>query len=204
MKTCSQILLAAVSCLVLSCTYAERQVADGGAYEIIVKFASDQTINEIVTQAFDDTDAEASLEKPVNGLSKELGVPFVYSRLTSGKEIVVDIPAMQVYKKVIERIRDSDEVENATLEKHANDEILVTLVSGSIESGRNIDANVFAAHLINDDRFPVSCEVRPDGRLAVTPDFERLVGVLAKNLANRSDIDYAQPNHQVRHYNNTQ
>lgn len=211
-------MLAAAILLVLSCgcSYADRQTADretagGDGYEIIVKFSADHDINATIVRAFDDAEAEASLADPVNRLSTELGVPFVYRRLTSGREIVVEVPTRQVYDNIVERIRGSDEIENATFEKrkidkvsNRPDEILVTLAAGTVAPGRSIDADLFAAHLVSDDRYPVSCEIRPDGRLAVTPDFERLVGVLAKSLASRADIDYAQPNYRVRHYNDAQ
>jgi len=211
MKKISRILLATVSILLLSCTYAERYEANDSGDEIIVKFSADQTINETIVQAFDDVDAEASLEESVQRLSTELGVPFVYSRLTSGREVIVKIPMRQVYELVAERIRNSDEVENTVIAKrtigdvsNGPDEILVTIDSSRIELGPNVDANALAALLINDQRFPVICDIRSDGRLAVAPDFEHLVARLVKELGSRPDIDYAQANYQVRHYDNKQ
>lgn len=209
MKTLSQILLASASILLLSCTYAERYEAGGG--EIIVKFAADQAINETIVQAFDDVDAEASLEESVRGLSAELGVPFVYSRLTSGREVIVKIPVRQVYEVVAERIRDADDVENTVIARRTSgdvsngpDEILVTIDSSKVELGPDVDANTLATRLINDQRFPVFCDIRSDGRLTVTPDFEHLVARLVKELGSRPDVDYAQANYQVRHYDDRQ
>lgn len=206
-----RILLTIASVLALSCTYAERDMADGSGDEIIVKFAADQAVNETIRRAFDDAGAEVSLEKSVRTLSSELGVPFAYSRLTSGREIVVEILNRQVYEMVAERIRDAGEVENAAIEKRsvgdANngpDEILVTIDRSQIRLGPDVDANALAARLVSDQRFPVICDIRTDGRLAVTPDFENLVAMLVRELASRPDIDYAQPNYKVRHYRNTE
>lgn len=211
MQTLSRILLATVSILLLSCTYAERYEADGSGDEIIVKFAADQAINETIVQAFDDIDAEASLEESVQVLSAELGVPFVYSRLTSGREVIVQVPMRQVYELVAERIRDADEVESTVIAKriagdvsNGPDEILVSIDSSKIELGPDVDVNTLTARLINDQRFPVICDIRNDGRLAVTPDFKNLVARLVKELVSRPDIDYAQANYQVRHYDNNQ
>lgn len=196
--------------VVLGCSYAEqRSVA--ASDEIIVKFAAGQSINDTIVQAFDDANAETSLEKSVHALSDELDIPLEYSRLTSGREIVIEIPTRQVIDKIAERLRGSDDVEDVVVESQAaNDvpngpnELLVTVDRSKIGSGPDVDANALAARLVADDRFPVTCEIRTDGRLVITPDFERLVVTLAEELASRPDIDYAQPNYRVRHYNKNQ
>lgn len=211
MKTISQILLVVVSVLVLSCTYAQRHESGVRGDEIIVKFAADQTVNDTIQRAFDDADAEILLGESVQRLSAELGVPFVYSRFTSGREIVVEIRSGQVYEFIAARIRDSDEVVDTAIEKRAAggvssgpDEILVTIDSSKTSGDSDLDADALAARLVGDQRFPVLCDIRADGRLAVTPDFTHLVTALVKELASRADIEYAQPNYQVRHYSDTQ
>ncbi len=196
--------------VMLGCSYPEQQSV-AAANEIIVKFAAGESINDTIVQAFDDTNAETSLEESVVALSDELDIPFDYSRLTSGREIVIEIPTGRVFDRIAEHLRGSDDVENVVIESHAAsdvpnvpNELLVTVDRAKIESGPGVDANALGARLVGDDRFPVICEFRTDGRLVVTPDFERLVGTLAEELTSRPDIDYAQPNYRVRHYNRIQ
>lgn len=205
----SRIMIATAFLTLLSCTYTDQQSAIA-AEEIIVKFAGNQAINETIVRAFDDRHAEASLRISVEELSEELGVPFVYSRLTSGREIIVEIPVGRVYDTIAERLRKSDKVETLVVLRRASserpnamDEILVTLDAAGVASTRSVDANTLGAELVGDERFPVHCELRTDRRLAVTPDFEQLVEALVKKLASRPDVDYAQPNYRVRHYDNS-
>ena len=210
MEKVLQLILIAASMLALSCTHAERFEAATSGDEIIVKFAADQPINETIVQAFDDLDAQALLQESVQALSAELGVPLVYSRLTSGREIIIEIPMRQTYEVIAERIRDSDGVEHLIIRERTSgdvsngvDEILVTVDNSKIKLGPNVDLDALATGLVADRRFPVICDYRADGQLAVTPDFERLVGALVKALSQRPDIEYAQPNFRVRHYNAT-
>lgn len=211
MKLISKTLAVGASVLVLSCSYADRHaaMADGSGDEIIVKFTADQAVNETIVRAFDEDDAERSLQESIHTLSNELGVPFVYSRVTSGREIVVEIPTRHLIELVAERIRESDNVQAAIVEirdtgdlANQGEEILVTVDSNKIDLARSEDLDAIAARLVSDDRFPVNCSVREDGRLAIEPDFKNLVGGLVNKLQDRPDIDYAQPNFRVRHYNN--
>ena len=211
MKKVAQLVLTAGSLLALSCTFAGRHDAATSGDEIIVKFAADQAINETIVRAFDDAAAHASLEEFVQALSVELGVPLSFSRLTSGREIIVEIPMRQTYEVIAGRIRDSDEVEHTSLEERTSgdlsngvDVILVTVDSSKVELSQDIDLHALAARLVADRRFPVTCDISADGRLAVTPDFERLVGALVNELSSRPDIAYAQPNYRVRHFDRTQ
>lgn len=210
MRMCLHTIASITVFVVLGCTYTEQKSV-AASDEIIVKFAAGQSINDTIVRAFDDTSAETSLENSVRALSDALDIPFDYSRLTSGREIVIEIPTRRVIDKIAERLRGSDYVEDVVIESHvANDvpngpnEILVTVDHAKIESGSDVDANALAARLVADDRFPVTCEIRTDGRLVITPEFERLVATLAEELASRPDIDYAQPNYRVRHYNMNQ
>ena len=211
MKRVSQPVLIAGSLLALSCTFAGRDEAATSGDEIIVKFAADQAINETIVRAFDDADAHAALEESVQALSAELGVPLSFSRVTSGREIIVEIPMRQTYEVIAERIRDSDEVERTSLEERTSgnlsngvDVILVTVDSRKVELSPDADLHALAARLVADRRFPVICDIRADGRLAITPDFERLVEALVNELTSRPDVAYAQPNYRVSHYDRTQ
>lgn len=213
MRMCLRTFVAGAVFVMLGCSYPEQQSV-AAANEIIVKFAAGESINQKIVQAFADTNVEKSLEESVAALSDELDIPFDYSRLTSGREIVIEIPTGRVFDRIAEHIRGSDDVENVVIESHAAsdipnvpnvpNELLVTVDRAKIESGPGVDANALGARLVGDDRFPVICEFRTDGRLVVTPDFERLVGTLAEELTSRPDIDYAQANYRVRHYNRIQ
>lgn len=207
MKTSMQFVLTVAVFAVLGCTFAEPQNA-AAADEIIVKFAADQAINEMITVAFDDKTAQASLERYVQTLSEELVVPFVYSRLTSGREIVIEVPEKRVLQMIAERIRRSEGVEKVVVARrtsqetgYAVGEILVSVDSARIEIGPRGVADALAVRLVNDARFPVNGEARADGLLAITADLERIIGTLAADLTGRSDIEYAQPNYAVHHYN---
>ena len=207
MRICLHTFTAITVFVFLGCTYTERQ-SFAAAGEIIVKFAAGQSINDTIVQAFDDKSAETSLGKSVQALSDELGIPFEYSRLTSGREIVVKIPARRVFDRISAQLRGSEDVDKVVA-RYDHDglngpALLVTVNRTRIEDGPVVDANALAARLVDDHRFPVTCEIRTDGRLAVTPDFEHLVATLAEELANRPDIDYAQANFRVRHYNTNQ
>ena len=198
---------AIVAALMAGCTYAEQNGA-AAADEIIVKFASDQTINGTILQAFDDASAETELEKSVQALSDEVGIPFNYSRITSGREIVIEIPSSPVVDKIAQRVGRAEAVDTVVTRtddvSSAPGELLVTLKRESIESGADVDPNALAAELIDDHRLAVFCELRADGRLAIMPNLERLVGTLAEQLSSRPDIDYAQPNYRVRHFERNQ
>lgn len=194
--------------VVLSCSYTERHEVVA-AEEIIVKFVADQPINETIVRAFDDKDAEVSLQKSIQGLSEDLGVPFAYSRVTSGREIVLTIPAMAVIEAISARLHESDEVEQLVVQHRATtatsnavSEILIT-VDGP-DNITSTDATALATQLIGDERFPIDCDIRTNGQLALVPDFEQLIKNLVNALSERPDIDYAQSNYRVRHYERAQ
>lgn len=201
MKPNAGSVIAAVSLALLGCTYTEQQGAAASA-EVIVKFATEQPINTTIGEAFDDAGAEASLEKSVQELSGELGVPFEYSRLTSGREIVLKVPAGPVLNAIAERLRQSPAVKTFTVD--ANDILLITLERSGIDPDLLLDPEKLGFRIIGDKRFPVDCDIRADGKLAVTPNIERLVATLVEDLGRRSEIEYAQPNHQVRRFDTNQ
>lgn len=188
--------------LLAGCSHAEMQSAAAG--EVIVKFAEGQAVNDTIVKAFEDSAAEASIEKSVQSLSQELDIPFVYSRLTSGREVVVEIPAEQVYEILVARLRDSAEVNEVTIGKRSAgtvlQEIIVVLDHKHSKLHSDDDASTLAARLIGGNRYAVHCEVRAEGQLVIVPDFDGLLETLSKALDSRADIDYAQPNYQVRHY----
>ena len=205
-------LFVSVGCLLaLSCTYAERHETATTGAEIIVKFAADRAINETIVRAFDDAEAQTLIKESVQALSSEIGVPLVYSRLTSGREIIVEIPVKQTYEVLAERIRRAESVENVAIRQRASgnvsngaDEILVTVDNSKVKLGPGADLDATAARLVADGRFRLICRLRAEDQLGITPDFEHLVGTLAKELASRPDIEYAQPNYRVRHYSRTE
>lgn len=205
MRTRSGLLASAAFVALLGCTVSEQRGA--AAEEIIVKFADGDRINESILLAFDGADENPSLQVFVQELSNELGVPLTYSRLTSGREVVVAIPATRVYDMIAERLRGVDEVEDVVIENRAfadaltvADEIIVTVNRDKIAIGPGVDADALGQRLVGSEQFPVVCNFLADGRLAITPDLEQLATSLVTKLSGRPDIEYAQRNTRVQHY----
>lgn len=184
----------------LGCSYVEQQGVAAPA-EVIVKFAPGQAINTTIAKALDDAGAEKSLGKSMQNLSAELGIPFEYSRLTSGREIVLEVPVDPVLNAIAERLRQSDAV--ATYAIASGGTILVAVDRSGIDPDLLLEPNKLGSRLIDDSRLPVHSEFRADGRLALTPDLERLVTTLVTNLGDRDEVEYAQPNYRARHYGET-
>lgn len=191
--------------LVLGCGHAEQR-SETVAAEIIVKFAAQEEISDTIVKALNDSSAETTINDFVADLSRELGVPLTYSRLTSGREIIIAIPAERVIQEIVGRLENSDGVSDVVVERATQDDgpvnigrILVTIAPSENDPG--VDADALGARLVGAEDYPVACDRLPDNRLLIRPDFERLVATLVTRLAGRPGVEYAQPNYVVRHYN---
>ncbi len=194
MRNFAKSLLTMTCVLVLSCTYADRRGTGNDGPEIIVKFSDRHAMAGIVVRAIDDAVVAETLSRDVATLSAELGVPFVYSRLTSGREIIVELQVEQTLRIIADRCRESVQID----EVHVDDEKKVVVIN--IDSDPGGDLSRFLARTVNDDRLPTTGTMRGDGRVEVAPDFDSIARILADELSSRPDVDYAQINYRVRHY----
>ena len=195
--------IASLSMLILSCTYAEQQ-RPTPAGEVIIKFSADQPVNSTILKAFDDKSAESALVESIRGLSSEEDIPIEYSRLTSGREVIVEVPEDRIFDALLRRLNNSGDVDEVVVNRRGDGggsrELLVAIRPDKTAPRLEEDADALARHLLGDNETPVSCEFRVDGRLAIEPDFERLLEQIAATLAARDDVEYAQPNFRARHY----
>lgn len=211
-----QLVLSTALCAMLSCSNAEPNGV-GATAEVIIKFGEGQgqgqgqIINEVVIRAFDNAEEEKNLAGLIRDFSREVAAPLRYSRLTSGREVVVEVLEADIIFAIAERIRRSAKVQKVGVARrttggsvggpvNTGKMLIVMLDSAFKHPTDSAAADTLANRLIADPRYPVTGARLADGQLTVTLNFERFVADLCGELTRRPDIDYAQPDHKVRHY----
>lgn len=211
MSAVYRLLISVALVLQLSCSHAgDSDLGQRIAGEIIVKFTESNSIDGLVVEAFSNDAALSDVERSVASLSKEVQLPFRFSRLTSGREVVLEIPCDEILELLVSRIRESAEVKKVSVSSsgaggaEGDAEVVVSFVSPAEYAqrlGRDATAaDALATALIADSRLSVSGRLIGDEDLAVMPDFRRIVMNLVAELNARSDVSYAQANFTVRHY----
>lgn len=183
--------------------------------EMIVKFAADHAINgEVSTLLARNASTSKRIKNLVTELGNKLGVPLRFQRITSGREVIIDIPPAAARKRLVAHLADSPDVRGADIlcdrEKtpplEPNDEIIVSFNPATApyhvvaQATPDTSIQTLANSLATDTPYRLLGRVLPDKRLALRLDLASTVSLLAKEMNGLGEVDYAQPNFTVKAY----
>ena len=211
------------SALLVSCsTASDASPADSGSNpefisQVIVKFESDAEIDADIRASMNDSDTpSAAVMQFANGLSREIGIPFEATKITSGRELLVEVRSESLLLDLQERLSQLPEIAASSRtgggpsSPYRRDEIAVKFKTGtesyralaSIDpaSGAGPVVARIAATVTRDVAYPVSSRVLTAGELLLSIDATELTQRLVTELRKRSDVSYAQANYVMQHY----
>ncbi len=188
------------------------------AGEIIVKVSERARISPQIAllMTAHEPAAAADVSAYVETLSDEAGLPFAFDRVTSGRELVLVIRRDAVLHAMAERIREHDAVKGVDIAMddagspfYRQDRLIVDFdrCSDAYRKLANLpsddaatppEVKALASSLVGDDRYHIQGTALPGARLAIGVDFRQLTLQLARQLNERADVDYAQPNYGMR------
>lgn len=183
-------------------TVSEPSIVRG---EIIVKFSNDHTIDPAISDAFADPRKTADLEAYVEQLASQMAAPLRFSRLTSGREIVVEIRREQLLSELADRVAHADRVADVEIQTHDAgltdiSELVVDFKPCNKPNlGNQASVDTTARTLLGDVPHEFRAHTRADKRLGIDIDFRDLLTDLVAALNARNDVDYAQPSYVLRH-----
>ncbi len=187
--------------------------------QIIVKFANKEPINAEVAMALE-KGAETSYEiqQFVKFLAQELRVPLRAGSITSGHELLIEIPYAEVLGRLHEHIHRLVEVTRVVVKKnesgssfYSTNEVIVsfdskgeayTIVNRAAESNTMTDASLdmLATSLAPSPLYALSTRVTADKRLALIPNMNAMTHAITQVLKEREDVEYAQPDYRLHTY----
>ena len=191
---------------------ATTQFASG---EVIVKFTGGSKAAEIVHQALqDETKSNAQLASHFSGMAQEIGIPFQVKQLTSGGEVVFSVQERDLISKLSEQLKQSRcvaevrETEFKDKDKgpmRATTGLLVSFRAGSRPAKavagapanaqlNDPDLQKFIEKLEQKLGFAVAARINEKKEFLMSVDVRAVTLELVKRLANRADVEYAQPN----------
>jgi len=192
------------------------------AAEVIVKFAQQEPVSAEITKVVigepTASQAGSAIRTYVSSLSDEIGMPLVYSRATSGRELVLALRRDVVLEELARRIRSAKDVkgvevslDDAGSPMYRTDELIVEFhrcsdslrtVSEALsgESAADEPATELGAGLVDDSRYQITARLLADKRLAIGMDWKRTTFALVKELSERPEVQYAQPSFVMRAY----
>ena len=134
---------------------------------------------------------------------------FTYARVTSGRELVLEIRRDAYLNTLAERARAAKGVDDVELvtdrtagAMDRRDEIHIRFdveSAGYAELSKTDASGVdrIARTLIDDERYPLETRVLPDRRLAIGVNSRQLTLMVVEALQSRSEVEYAQANFVV-------
>jgi len=179
--------------------------------EVIVKFSAKSKASESSAAKAGSNEPGPALVSYVHSLSSELGVPVQAKRLGSGGTVILAIDQSGLLSLWAERLRVDSAVKEVRVmpsglpDRPIRPAIQVQFVEGSAEEklvGKlAADRKQTSSELeAIKDKFekrlgcPLTVSVSDATWIQVVPDFNSITQDLAKQLAKRPDVEYAQPN----------
>lgn len=215
-----QIITAALLAFGMSGCSMANEEADAPEFvaEVIVRFSSDGQIGLAIAESLGKGgEPNADVERFAARLSKETGVPFEAVRLTSGRELILELRTEGLLAELERHVSKAPDVAacRRTTDKRSSpyrrDEVLVSFAEDSrsyaelsrIEpsTGRPDPALAeLTASLVAGFDYPVTPRRLPSGEFMLSIDVNALTNALVSTLSERDDVDYAQPNFIMRPY----
>ncbi|MGI9287994.1 MAG: hypothetical protein ACR2P1_21595 [Pseudomonadales bacterium] len=182
---------------------------------MIVKFAADHAINgEVSTLLARSASTSKRIKNLVTELGNTLGVPLRFQRITSGREVIVDVSRAAAREQLAAHLVDSPDVRGADVlcdqEKtpplEPNDELVVSFNPATapykvvMQAAPGTSMQALVNSLASDTPYRLLGRALPDKRLALRLDLAQSVTLLAKKMNELAEVDYAQPNFTVQAY----
>ncbi len=188
--------------------------------EMIVKFAAEHPINaEILTLLTHNESSSERVKQLVREIGDELGVALRFERITSGREVVINIPREKALEQLATQLAATSGVDRVKIlcaqEKTAPfesyDELVVSFdpdtssyQAAEAVAQRDNSPERSVQALINEltetTPYELDGRVLPDKRLALRLDLAQTASRLASQLNDLGDVEYAQPNFAVKAY----
>ncbi len=184
---------------------------------VIVKFIADHPIDSkaravLAGESFD----SAAFSRLLEPVSLAVGLPLEATRVTSGGEVLLQLPRTSVLDRLAMHLQGQKDVAKVVEELDlsgnpffSRDRARVSFQTGS-PFGNAVSqalgdpssmpevANKLADTLLEQTSYPTSATLLPDGRLELTLDWERLTDTLASALRRLDDVDYVQVERLMR------
>ncbi len=204
---------------VCGCSMANDEPQQSGfVAEVIVKFSSDERIGEVIGDSLSKGgELNSEINRFAAALSKETGIPFEAARITSGRELILEVRPDELLTALEEHVSQAPDVAECHRSSgdrsspRAREEVLVSFLDGSQSfaalermsptASRQPDPALteLAEPLIRGFDYPVISRRLPSGELALSIDVNALTISLVEMLPGRDDVEYAQPNFIVRY-----
>jgi hypothetical protein len=177
--------------------------------EVIVRFSAKSKGSDLSARALaEGNPSDAALSSYIQSVSSDVGVTLEVKRFGSGGNVILGIRHAELVANLLKRFRRIASVENAHsfVEQSASAssvevvfkenspecEVLAQAAKKGTEPSAQVDA--ITKKLEQDSMVALTARVVSPSHLLVTPDWQRLTIDLAKRLAKRADVEYAQPN----------
>ncbi len=187
--------------------------------QIIVKFASNAPVNaEIGTALEKGTATSNGIKDFIETLAQELEVPLRAGRITSGRELLIEIPYAGLLEQLHKHVHTAVGVTRAEVKINESDssfyssnEVIVdfdskgeayAIVSRVAAGNAGGEASLIAlvASLSPTPLYALTTRVTVDKRLALTPDMNAITQAVTRALKARKDVEYAQPDYTLGTY----
>ena len=202
--------IAAVLVLLTCLKAAQRKGAGDNVSlgEVIVKFSDKSKPAEFSAHAIADSNPhDTKLNSYIQSISAEMGIPLEVTRLGSGGNVILRIRESEIVTSIVNRLREDRNVQDVQIipeNDSAAPSVEVTfkddtpearvLIRASREGAEpNSDVQAIAERVQGSD-MGLLPRVTPPGRLVLAIDRRRLTLAVVRQLSQRPDVEYAQPN----------
>lgn len=201
--------------LIASCSVAEEHIPPSSMRsEAIVKFVDGSLINdEINASVNDDWTLTSGIYAHAQELSEQLGTPFVVSRITSGRELLLTILMDKMQNELISHVIQHSDVKDAAplmdTDSSPNRPLAVRIVfvTGSpshqaiLEEGDDDSGEItaIAESLVADFPHATTAQAVPPDQLVLDLDSRAITRKFVEQLRALEVVAYAQPNFIFKH-----